>query len=140
MRALGLDLGTKRIGVAVSDRSGTVASPLLVVQRSGNLAADHRRLAQLVEEEDAEIVVVGMPWSLSGAAGHAAQAANAEIAALTSVLAVPVVSHDERFTTRTAQEALRQGGVKRAKQRAVVDKVAAAVMLQAWLDARGHRP
>jgi putative holliday junction resolvase len=139
VRALGLDLGTKRIGVAVSDRSGTVASPLVVVQRSGSVAADHRRLAQLVIEEEAEIVVVGMPWSLSGAAGRAAQAANAEIAALTSVLTVPVVSHDERFTTRTAQEALREGGVKRAKQRAVVDKVAAAVMLQAWLDARGHQ-
>jgi putative Holliday junction resolvase len=55
------------------------------------------------------------------------------------VLTVPVVSHDERFTTRTAQEALREGGVKRAKQRAVVDKVAAAVMLQAWLDARRHQ-
>lgn len=139
MRALGLDLGTKRIGVAVSDRSGTVASPLVVVQRSGNVVGDHRRLAQLVAEEEVEIVVVGMPWSLSGEAGRAAQAANAEIAALTSVLTVPVVSHDERFTTRTAQEALRAGGVKRAKQRAVVDKVAAAVMLQAWLDARRYQ-
>jgi len=139
VRAVGLDLGTKRIGVAVSDRSGTVASPLVVVQRSGNVAADHRRIAQLVVEEEAEIVVVGMPWSLSGAAGRAAQGALAEITALSSVLDVPVVSHDERFTTRTAQEALREGGVKRAKQRAVVDKVAAAVMLQAWLDARGHQ-
>jgi putative holliday junction resolvase len=137
VRALGLDLGAARIGVAVSDRSGTVASPLTVVARSGNVAADHRRLAQLVAEEEAEIVVVGMPLSLNGQSGRAAQAAQTEMAALASVLEVPVVSHDERFTTRTAQQALREGGVKRAKQRAVVDKVAAAVMLQAWLDARG---
>jgi putative Holliday junction resolvase len=133
---LGLDLGAARIGVAVSDRSGTVASPLTVVARSGTLAVDHRRLAQLVAEEEAEIVVVGLPLSLSGAAGKAAQAAQTEIAMLASVLDVPVVSHDERFTTKTAQEALRLGGVKRAKQRALVDQVAAAVMLQAWLDAR----
>lgn len=139
MRALGLDLGAARIGVAVSDRSGTVASPLTVVARSGNVAADHRCLARLVEEEEAEIVVVGLPLSLSGQSGRAAQAAQTEMAALASVLAVPVVSHDERFTTRTAQQALREGGVKRAKQRAVVDKVAAAVMLQAWLDARGRQ-
>ncbi len=136
MRAWGLDLGAARIGVAVSDRSGTVASPLTVVARSGTLAVDHRRLAQLVAEEEAEIVVVGLPLSLSGAAGKAAQAAQTEIAMLASVLDVPVVSHDERFTTKTAQEALRLGGVKRAKQRALVDQVAAAVMLQAWLDAR----
>ena len=140
MRALGLDLGAKRIGVAVSDRSGTVASPLTVVHRSGDRTVDHRRLAQLVQEEEADVVVVGLPLSLSGAVGPAAQAARTEIAALTSVLSVPVVSHDERFTTRTAHEALRAGGVKGAKQRAVVDKVAAAVMLQGWLDARGHRP
>jgi putative holliday junction resolvase len=139
VRALGLDLGAARIGVAVSDRSGTVASPLTVLARSGNIAADHRRLAQLVVEEEAEIVVVGMPWSLSGQAGRAAKAAQNEITALASVLNVPVVSHDERFTTRTAQQALREGGVKRARQRAVVDKVAAAVMLQAWLDARGSQ-
>lgn len=139
MRALGLDLGAKRIGVAVSDRSGTVASPLSVVQRSGDRSVDHRVIARLVVEEEADVVVVGLPLSLDGTSGPAAQAARTEMAALASVLAVPVVSHDERFTTRTAQEALRQGGVKRAKQRAVVDKVAAAVMLQAWLDAQRHQ-
>lgn len=136
MRALGLDLGAARIGVAVSDRSGTVASPLTVLYRSGRLAVDHRRIGELVTEEEAELVVVGLPISLDGAEGRAARAARTEIAMLASVLDVPVVSHDERFTTKTAQDALRLGGVKRAKQRAVVDKVAAAVMLQAFLDTR----
>lgn len=136
MRALGLDLGSRRIGVAVSDRTGTVASPLMVLQRSGDRAADHRAIARLVTEEEAEIVVVGLPLSLHGGSGPAAQAARTEMAAMASVIGVPVVSHDERFTTRTALGALREGGVTRARSRAVVDKVAAAVMLQAWLDGR----
>ena len=69
MRALGLDLGSKRIGVAVSDRSGTIASPLTVLQRSGSRRTDHERIAALVREEEAEMVVVGMPRSLSGGSG-----------------------------------------------------------------------
>lgn len=139
MRAVGLDLGAKRIGVAVSDRSGSVASPLTVIHRTGDRARDHREIARLVADEEAELVVVGLPLSLDGRDGPAAQAARRETAMLASVLPVPVVSHDERFTTRTAHDALRLGGVKGAKQRAVVDKVAAAVMLQAWLDARGQQ-
>src|SRR4029079_4612737 len=84
VRALGLDLGSKRIGVAVSDRSGTIASPLTVLQRSGSRRTDHERIAALVREEEAEVVVVGMPHSLSGAQGPAARAANGESAALAS--------------------------------------------------------
>jgi len=108
----------------------------MVLQRSGDRAADHRAIARLVAEEEAEIVVVGLPLSLHGGSGPAAQAARTEMAAMASVVGVPVVSHDERFTTRTALGALREGGVTRARSRAVVDKVAAAVMLQAWLDGR----
>lgn len=134
MRALGLDLGQRRIGVAVSDRSGTVASALTVLQRSGSIDADHRRIAALVAEEEAEIVVVGMPLSLSGAVGRAAQAARREIAALASVIDVPVTTVDERLSTVTAERALREAGVKGPRRRQVVDKVAAAVFLQAWLD------
>ena len=134
MRALGLDLGQRRIGVAVSDRSGTVASALTVLQRSGSIEADHRRIAALVAEEEAEIVVVGMPLSLSGAVGRAAQAARREIAALASVIDVPVTTVDERLSTVTAERTLREAGVKGPRRRQVVDKVAAAVFLQAWLD------
>lgn len=134
MRALGLDLGQRRIGVAVSDRSGTVASALTVLQRSGSIDADHRRIAALVAEEEAEIVVVGMPLSLSGAVGRAAQAARREIAALASVIDVPVTTVDERLSTVTAERTLREAGVKGPRRRQVVDKVAAAVFLQAWLD------
>ncbi len=136
MRALGLDLGSTRIGVAVSDRSGTIASPLTVIERGGSRHQDHQRIAALVREEEADVVVVGLPRSLSGGEGPAARAAAAEITALASVVGVPVETHDERFTTVTATRALAEAGVRGRARRQVVDKVAAAVILQAWLDAR----
>ena len=139
MRALGLDLGSKRIGVAVSDRSGTIATPLTVVQRSGSRAQDHRRIAALVEEEEAERVVVGLPLSLSGNLGPAAKGAVAEADQIASVVTVPVETFDERLTTVTADRALMEQRMKAQARRRVVDKVAAAVMLQAWLDGRAAR-
>ena len=78
MRALGIDLGSKRIGIAVSDRSGTIASPLTVVQRSGSKRRDHEAIARLVTEEEAELVVVGLPRSMNGSLGPAAKAAQSE--------------------------------------------------------------
>lgn len=139
MRALGIDLGAKRIGVAVSDRSGTIASPLVVLQRTGSVAQDHRRIAALVVEEEAERVVVGLPLSMSGEMGRAAQAAVAEAQALATVVGVPVETYDERLTTVTADRALMEFKMKADARRRVVDKVAAAVMLQAWLDGRSQR-
>jgi putative Holliday junction resolvase len=137
VRALGLDLGTKRIGVAVSDRSGTIASPLTVVHRGRRRADDHQRIAELVAEEEAELIVVGMPLHLSGASGPSARSAATEAEQLATVVGVPVTTHDERLTTVTAERALRAASVRGADRRAVVDKVAAAVMLQAWLDSGG---
>jgi putative holliday junction resolvase len=139
MRALGLDLGAKRIGVAVSDRSGTIASPLLVLQRSGRVPDDHRRIARLVVEEEAEIVVVGLPLTMAGEMGRAAQAAVAEAEALARLVEVPVETHDERLTTVTADRVLSLANMRAPDRRRVVDKVAAAVMLQAWLDGREAR-
>ena len=137
LRVLGLDLGSKRIGVAVSDRSGTIASPLTVVERSLSRRTDHSRIAELVRAEEAERVVVGLPLSLSGEAGPAARAARAEAEALATVVGVPVETHDERLTTVTAERSLAAGGVRGPARRQKVDKVAAAVILQSWLDARG---
>jgi putative Holliday junction resolvase len=134
VRVLGIDLGAKRIGVAVSDRSGTIATPLTVVQRSGNVAADHRRIAALVAEEEAERVVVGMPLSLDGSMGPAARAAAAEAEVLASVVGVPVETYDERLTTVSAERSLMEARMRAEARRRVVDKVAAAVMLQSWLD------
>jgi putative holliday junction resolvase len=136
MRALGLDLGTKRIGVAVSDRSGTLASPLTVIERGRSRRADHIRIADLVRAEEAECVVVGLPIGLSGAAGQAAEAARSEAEALATVVGVPVETYDERFTTVTAERNLADAGVRGRARRQVIDKAAAAVILQSWLDAR----
>jgi putative Holliday junction resolvase len=139
MRALGLDLGTKRIGVAVGDRSGTIASPLVVLQRSASRALDHRRIADLVREEEAEVVVVGLPLSLDGRAGPAARGAMAEADEIARVVGVPVETFDERLTTVSADRALKEANLGAPARRQVVDKVAAAVMLQTWLDRR-HGP
>jgi putative pre-16S rRNA nuclease len=138
-RALGLDLGSKRIGVAVGDRSGTIASPLVVLQRSGSIRRDHEAVAKLVIEEEADVVVVGLPLNMNGSLGPAAKAANAEAAALATVVGVPVVTFDERRTTVTADQAMIEAHMRAQARRRIVDKIAAAVMLQNWLDAGGAR-
>jgi putative Holliday junction resolvase len=136
IRALGIDLGSKRIGVAVSDLSGTVANPLTTVHRSSSRRHDHTAIADLVRVEEAETVVVGLPLSLDGRRGPAARAAEKEAKQLSSVVGVPVEMYDERFTTVTAERGLQDAGLDGRRRRQVVDKVAAAVMLQAWLDHR----
>jgi len=135
MRALGLDLGQKRIGVAISDRDGALALPVEVVLRSGDRRQEHRTLAALVDEWEAEIVVVGLPYHLDGTMGAQARRYAAEAQALEETLSVPVVLYDERLTTVTAERALMDQNLKSQERRTIVDKVAASVMLQSWLDA-----
>jgi len=135
-RVLALDLGSKRIGVAVSDFTGTVASPLTVIHRSKSRRHDHERIAALVVEEEAALVVIGLPLSLSGAEGPAAKAARTEARALASLLSVPIETFDERLSTVTAERALAEGNVRGPARRQVIDKVAAAVFLQAFLEQR----
>jgi putative Holliday junction resolvase len=134
VRALGLDLGSRRIGVAVSDSDGRVAVPYEVVVRCGDRDRDRARIVELVEETEAEVVVVGLPLSLDGSSGRAAERAEAEVRRLRAVLAVPVTTYDERLTTVTAERSLREMQMTGAARRQVVDKVAAAVLLQGWLD------
>lgn len=134
MRALGLDLGSKRIGVAVSDSDGTLAMPIEVLKRSGDRAREHREIAALVEEWEAEIVVVGLPYNMDGSVGPQAKKYLSETKVLGDTLDVPVVPYDERLTTVTAERSLMEQQMKADARRRVVDKVAAAVMLQAWID------
>jgi len=136
MRALGLDLGSKRIGVAVSDLTGTIASPHSVIARSKSVRHDHQVIATLVRDEEAEIVVVGLPITMAGEHGPAAQAATREAKLLSTVLSVPVEMFDERMTTVAADRVLREAEIRASDRRRHVDKIAAAVMLQAWLDRR----
>jgi putative Holliday junction resolvase len=133
-RALGLDLGTRRIGVALSDSAGAVATPLDVLTRSNDRMRDHARIADLVDEAGAEVVVVGLPLSLDGSVGPAARGVLDEADELRARLDVSVVTWDERLSTVEAERRLRAAGVKGPKGRGVVDQVAATVILQSWLD------
>ena len=133
-RVLGLDLGARRVGVAVSDSERRVATPLEVVTREKRQDAYRRQVRRLVEEWEATLVVVGLPRSLSGALGPAAKAALAEIAALRATLPVPVETYDERLSTVTAERSLVAQGLRGPARRQVIDQVAAAVVLQGWLD------
>ena len=139
-RVVGVDLGTKRVGVAVSDAGGVLASPYEVIQRSGDVERDRRRVRAIVEEVEAVLVVVGLPLSMDGSMGPAARAALEEAEALASVVApVPVETFDERLTTVSADRSMQAAKMNAVERRKVVDKVAAAVMLQAWLDSREAR-
>ena len=135
MRVLALDLGTRRIGVALSDATGTIASPHSLIERSGDRSADHAKIAAAVVDCQAQLVVVGLPRSLSGRDGPAAKTVRAEVAQLGSRLPVMIELWDERMSTVSANRALIEGGVRRRARRETVDKVAAAVILQSWLDA-----
>jgi putative Holliday junction resolvase len=135
-RVLAVDVGTRRIGVAVSDPTGTVASPLATVPRR-TPAEDAKALAALAAEQDATTMVVGLPVTLAGREGPAAKAVRAwldELAALLPDLDLQLA--DERLSTVAAERALVGGGVRRRARREVVDQVAASVFLQTWLDAR----
>jgi putative Holliday junction resolvase len=134
-RVLGLDVGSRRLGVAVSDPTGTVASPLATLARR-TPDEDARALAGLAAEHEAAVVVVGLPVTLAGREGPAARAVRAYLEQLRSRL--PELDFrlaDERLSTVAAERALVGGGVRRRARRAVVDQVAASLFLQAWLDA-----
>jgi putative Holliday junction resolvase len=139
VRVLGIDLGTKRIGIAASDRSGTIASPLTVLQRCGSQGGDHRNIAKIVVEEEAVAIVVGLPLNMDGSEGKAAQSARAEVERMATVVGVPVYVHDERLTTVAADRVMMEQDMNAQARRKVVDKWAAAVILQAWLDSRESR-
>lgn len=137
MRVLGIDLGSKRVGVAVGDTDTGLATPAETLRRAGaDRAKDRRALAALVREWEAERVIVGLPLSLDGSDGPAATAARAEAVELEAALGVPVELHDERLSTITAHHALREAGVSGRRRREVVDAMAATVILQDWLDRR----
>jgi putative holliday junction resolvase len=138
-RVLGVDVGTVRVGLALSDPTGTLASPLDTLRRAKD-GSDLTRLAELVVEHEVTEVVVGQPKHLSGASGASARDADAYARALADRLPdVPVHMIDERLSTVTAASALRASGVDSRRQRPVIDQAAAVVILQSYLDARQSR-
>ncbi len=138
-RRLGIDVGSVRVGVAISDPTGTLASPLETVQRARD-ESDLDRIAALVVEHEVTEVIVGEPRHLSGASGASAKEARAYSRALAGRIgSVPVHLVDERLSTVTAASSLRANGVDSRRQRSVIDQAAAVVILQAYLDAQRER-
>jgi putative holliday junction resolvase len=135
-RVLGLDLGDARIGVAVSDPERRLAVSIGTIH-VGQPPGELKAVASLVREHDVGLVVVGLPLSMSGEVGARAQHAAGFAQALRAVIEVPVELQDERLSTVEAERELREAGVKGRDRRNVVDRTAAAVILQSWLDA--HR-
>ncbi|WP_091618725.1 Holliday junction resolvase RuvX [Amycolatopsis saalfeldensis] len=135
-RRLGVDVGSVRVGVALSDPAPILASPLVTLSRDAKDDSDLDRLAELVTEHEVVEVIVGLPRTLANRQGPAALIAVEYADKLAARLGeVPVRLGDERLTTVTASRMLSQRGVKGRKQRAVVDQAAAVEILQAWLDA-----
>ena len=137
-RRLGVDFGEVRVGVALSDPTGILATPLLTLNRDRSGGADLDALAALVAEHEVVEVVVGLPRTLAGRHGPAAQAAEEYARTLAKRLGagVPVRLIDERLTTVSAARVLAERGVRGRRQRAVLDQVAAVEILQGWLQAR----
>lgn len=135
MTVLGIDPGTRRVGVAVSDTRDTVALPLVVIQRKDD-DSYIEELVEIAKTREADAIVVGWPRRLDGTDGPEAQAAGHLAEILRTRLGLPVHLVDERFTTRIAEGALSSGKVSARKQRPVVDKVAATLLLQGFLDSK----
>ena len=137
MRVIGLDVGSKTIGVAISDELQMSGHPVETIARAGT-ARDVDRVCALIAEREVGEVVVGLPLELSGKAGARARRVRVFIDALREALDASVLIHewDERFSTVAVERTLIAGNVSRAKRKAVVDKQAAAYILQGWLDAQ----
>src|SRR5215472_744247 len=132
MRILALDPGTKRIGVAVSDETKTIAQPLEWIPAEP-FADFLERLKQILIEKEIDLVLIGLPRNMDGSLGPAAQKAEAFAAALRAAITVPIKMRDERLTSLQANKILIQGGVRRDKRKEKVDKMAAALLLQSYL-------
>ena len=133
MRILAIDHGSKRIGIAVSDELKMIAQPLEFVPAepfAGFLA----RLSELISDKEVELILVGMPRNMDGTYGPAAQKVQDFVTALKGAVGVPIKTWDERLTSAQANRLLIQGNVRRDKRKEKVDKMAAAILLQSYLD------
>lgn len=137
MRALGLDLGTKTIGVAVSDELGMTAQGITTLERKGP-RKDLEALQVLATEYSADRFVLGLPLNMDGSEGPRSEATRKFGDALALHTNLPVIYQDERLTTVSAQRVLLEADLSRKKRKEVIDQVAASFILQAWLDAQSH--
>ena len=135
MRVLAIDHGTKRMGIAISDPSGMIALPLEFIPAEP-FAAFLERLKQLIVEKEADMILVGMPRNMDGSYGPAAAKVQEFIAVLKETIAIPIKTWDERLTSAQANRMLVQADVRRKDRKEKVDKAAAAILLQSFLDSR----
>ena len=133
MRILALDHGSKRIGVAVSDPTKTIAQPLEYILTEP-FAALLERLKKLLVEQEVDLILIGLPRNMDGSYGPAAEKVQVFVAALKTAVTVPIRLWDERLTSSQANKVLIQGGVRRNERKEKVDKMAAAILLQSYLD------
>lgn len=138
MRALGIDPGSKRIGLAICDDDGLVAVALDTIEGVRKLSDRVRRIARLAEREGVGAFVVGLPLHMDGTQGASARAARALGDRLAARTGLPVHYEDERLTSVEARAAMSDAGASTARQDEVVDRVAATIILQAWLDRRAR--
>jgi len=135
MRILGLDHGTKRIGVAVSDETKTIAQPLEYIPAEP-FADFLTRLKQLLREKEIDLILIGLPRNMDGSYGPAAEKVQTFVGVLSGAITVPIKTWDERLTSSQANKILIQGGLRRDKRKEKVDKMAAAILLQSYLDSK----
>lgn len=136
MRTLGLDYGERRIGVAISDESGSIAQPLETIPTPRGDAAALARIAELVKTREVGQIVLGLPLHMSGRAGVEAERVRAFGDRVAKLTGVPVDYLDERWTSLEAEHALEEAGMSRREQRGRVDPIAAALLLRTWLERR----
>ncbi len=136
MRVLGLDVGSKTIGVAISDEFGWTAQALEVIQRKG-MSRDIERIKQLIKEYQVGDIIIGLPKNMNGKEGEQAKKVQGFLEGLQTKVNLPIRTWDERLSTAMAEKTLLEGDLSRAKRKKIIDKVAAQVILQGYLDSTG---
>jgi len=137
-RVLGLDFGEKTMGISISDETRTVAQPLQTLKRIG-LNRDLSKIAQLVQEHQIKRIVLGLPLNMDGSPSEMSNKVLDFQTKLQEKVSLPVETWDERWSSLAAEKALIEGNVRRKKRKQVIDKVAAALILQGWLDAHSTK-
>jgi putative Holliday junction resolvase len=137
-RILGLDVGTRTIGVAVSDPLGITAQPVTTIRRT-KMDADMAELRGIIELYNASLLVVGYPRNMNGSVGEQAQYVDRFVEEMGAQVSLPVELVDERLTTRMAQQAMKAGNVKAARRKEIIDQQAAALILQSYMDRQSRQ-
>lgn len=136
MRYLGLDLGTKTIGLALSDKTGLIASSYKVLRHDNNPSTCLDNLLNIIKEEQVDVLVLGLPKNMNNTLGDRAKETLKFKEFLESKIDIPIYLEDERLTTKSAEYYLIEGNTSRKKRKKVIDKVAATIILQSFLDQR----